>query len=152
MQPFLATSASLQAPGTILVTGGAGYIGSVLVRRLLTAGSSTPNVSAQIFNAGSSHMNHPLSALQEAILDVSPQTQLTYGSSADPRDYRVCFERIRSALAFECTVSLRAGAYEIHQQLRRHPALDPMARRYHNHTLAPRTQTRCPPATLVGVA
>jgi nucleoside-diphosphate-sugar epimerase len=112
--------------------------------------SSLPKVSARIFNAGSSRMNHPLSALQEAILDASPQTRVTYGSSADPRDDRVCFERIRSVLGFECEISLREGVREIHQQLRLHPALDYTACLYRNHFPTLRHQRKS--AVLVGAA
>jgi len=113
--------------------------------------SPLPKVSGRILNAGSSRMNHPLSALQRAILDLSPQTRFTCGSSADPRDYRVCFDRIRNALGFDCEVSLREGVHEIYRQLRLSPGLDYTARRYHNHAVALRNRPSSA-ATLAGVA
>jgi nucleoside-diphosphate-sugar epimerase len=109
-------------------------------------------VSGRIFNAGSSRMNHPLSELQEAILDASPQTQVSSGPSADPRNYRVCFERIKNVLDFECEVSLRQGVHEVQQQLRMQPSLDYTAHRFHNHTFALRRQAKSSPAALAGVA
>ena len=114
--------------------------------------SPLPKVSGRIFNAGSSRMNHPLSALQEAILDASPQTQVAYGSNADPRDYRVCFRRIKRVLGFECKISLRKGIHEIQQQLRLHPSLNYTASCYHNHTFSLRRQAKSLPAALAGVA
>ncbi len=96
-----------------------------------------PNVSGRIFNAGSARMNHPLSALRKAILDNSPRTRVAHRSSVDQRDYRVCFERIRRVLGFECEFSLRAGVREIQQQLRLNPALDYSAPVYHNDCLVP---------------
>jgi nucleoside-diphosphate-sugar epimerase len=115
--------------------------------------SPAPQVSGRIFNAGSSRMNHPLLALQEAIFDASPQTRVTYSSNSDPRDYRVCFDKIRRFLGFESEVSLREGVREIHEQLRVHPALDYTACLYHNNSLTPRRrQVRRAPTMLAGAA
>ena len=92
------------------------------------------DVAGQIFNVGGNALNHTIHKVGELVSRTVGAVEITTQNEvADPRDYRVSFEKIRRALAFEPVLSVEDGIREIAAAVRADPALqryqDPI---YHN--------------------
>jgi nucleoside-diphosphate-sugar epimerase len=74
-------------------------------------------VHDEVFNVGSSEQNYQVKEIAQAVADVFPRCELTFGHNAgDNRSYRVNFDKINSALpGFSCEWNALRGA----QQLRK---------------------------------
>ena len=93
-------------------------------------------VSGQIFNLGSNETNHQLIDVARTIGRLFPEVSVVYESNSDRRDYRVCFDKIRGVLGFECRTSLLQGIQEVSFALRRGAVGDYTEPIYHNHRRA----------------
>lgn len=90
-------------------------------------------VSGEVFNVGSDGMNHRLGEVGEAIRRIDRRLRVTHESNLDVRNYRVSFEKIRTALGYECSVSLADGVRQILQRLKAGTIADYTAAAYCNH-------------------
>jgi nucleoside-diphosphate-sugar epimerase len=92
----------------------------------------TQAVSGQIFNLGDSRLNHTLADVAARIQRCYPHTRIERLDNADRRDYRVSFDKIHSALGFNCGVSLDDGIAEMKRMLDRGLVGDYTDLQYHN--------------------
>ena len=90
-------------------------------------------VSGEIFNVGSAHMNHRLGDVGRAIHAIASRVSVVKEANADRRNYRVSFEKINARLGFECETSLEDGIREIHRNLALGTVPDYTRVLYHNH-------------------
>jgi len=91
-------------------------------------------VAGEIFNLGGDALNYTISELGAMVSRIVRDVEvITEDDAADPRDYRVSFEKIRRVLGFEPARSVEDGMREIAAAVRADPALqhyqDPI---YHN--------------------
>jgi len=89
-------------------------------------------VSGEIFNLGDTRLNYKLAEVAREIRQAFPATQVKYISNEDRRTYRVNFEKIRKALDYRCTVSLREGIEELRKALEEGLISDYNDPRYNN--------------------
>jgi nucleoside-diphosphate-sugar epimerase len=99
-------------------------------RRALTAPLEV--VSGEVFNAGGNSMNYTLRQLAAEIVRLCPGVAVEYAGSADRRNYRVCFDKIRDRLGFQCRAGLEQGIREILQAVKRGLVTDYRHPRYSN--------------------
>ncbi len=79
-------------------------------------------VGSQVFNVGDNHMNFQIKELGRSVAEAIPGTRIVVQPGAtDARDYRVCFNRIRSTIGFEARTTLAQGITELRDYLRAHP-------------------------------
>jgi nucleoside-diphosphate-sugar epimerase len=88
--------------------------------------------AAQIYNVGDSRMNYTLRQVAEKVLEHFPGTRAEYIETADKRNYRVAFEKIRRDLGFRCIVSLDEGIAEIRRAFESGMISDYNNVRHHN--------------------
>jgi len=90
-------------------------------------------VARQVFNAGSSDENYRKRDLVDQIRKHVDRGRVRYvHRDEDPRDYKVSFDRIRSALGFETRMTVRDGIGELVHALEARVFGDPFAARYRN--------------------
>jgi len=70
-------------------------------------------VCGQIFNVGSNSQNYQIGALGELIRELVPHVRITNQAMADPRNYRVQFDKISSVLNFRPKYTVRDGVKEV---------------------------------------
>lgn len=110
--------------GALLVTGPDQWRPFVHVRdlaRSIHAALVAPesSVQAQILNVGDDRLNLTIGQLGAMVRDVASSDLglrvlvQTESNSSDRRNYRVSFEKIRKLLAFQSTVSLETGIWEM---------------------------------------
>jgi nucleoside-diphosphate-sugar epimerase len=87
---------------------------------------------SDVFNVGSNRMNFTLQELAERICGLEPGLEVEFVDNSDPRNYRVCFDKIRERFDFECSASLEDGIRSIQQALRSGTVSDYRSARYHN--------------------
>jgi len=95
-----------------------------LSRAILLALRADPRVtSRRIFNVGDDRMNMTIGQLADLVGDVvareRPVRIVRTPDAADARNYAVRFDRIRSVLGFEASVSMREGVEEIVHEFKR---------------------------------
>jgi nucleoside-diphosphate-sugar epimerase len=92
-------------------------------------------VSGQTFNVGSNDGNYQKQQLADLILKHVPYADVEIMErKADPRDYRVSFEKIRTVLGFTTTRTVEQGIVEMRDALLSGVIGDPSAHRYDNVT------------------
>jgi nucleoside-diphosphate-sugar epimerase len=90
-------------------------------------------VRGQVFNVGDSDENFRKQDLVELLLARLPDTIVDrVERNEDPRDYRVSFEKIRSSLGFETTMTVSGGIDEVLDLLRSGTIADPFGDTYRN--------------------
>ena len=100
------------------------------------------DVSFEVFNAGSDANNHTKQHIVDLVCERLPERTVRYrDNSADPRNYRVSFEKVRTRLMFECRHSVADGIDELIWALGSHLFDDADAQRhlFGNYELAART-------------
>jgi dTDP-D-glucose 4,6-dehydratase len=108
-----------------------------LSRAIVLALRADPRVTGgRIFNVGDDRMNMTIGQLAELVGDVvakeRPVRIVRKPDPADPRNYSVSFDRFRSVLGFEASVSMRAGLEEIVREFKRGTYGDYRSPRYSN--------------------
>jgi nucleoside-diphosphate-sugar epimerase len=92
-----------------------------------------PVVDHQVFNVGDSDENYRKEQIVELVRAEIPNVRVTHVEQVDdPRDYRVSFERIRSALGYEGTRTVADGVREVARMLAAGMIADPFAELYRN--------------------
>jgi len=95
--------------------------------------ASTDKVSGQIFNVGDNRLNYTISDLAEKVKAVIPEIEiLNHGDSADPRNYKVRFDKIKQTLGFECLYDIDMGINELVEEFSDHKNLDLLDPFYNN--------------------
>ena len=90
-------------------------------------------VRGEVFNVGSTEQNYQKRHLVETIVRRVPHSEVRYvPKEEDPRDYRVCFEKIRRVLGFVPQRSMEFGVDEILGALRDGIVADPFEPRFRN--------------------
>ena len=90
-------------------------------------------VSGEVFNVGDSGQNFRKQDLVELLLERLPDTRVEFvARTEDPRDYRVSFEKIATALGFAITTSVPEGIDEVLALLRAGLVGDPFEAAYRN--------------------
>jgi nucleoside-diphosphate-sugar epimerase len=90
-------------------------------------------VGGQIFNLGDTRLNFTLNEIGDCVRRVFPGTDLETSNDGDARNYRVNFEKIRSALGFRCKLSIEDGIHEIRGALERREVPDYTSVLYNNY-------------------
>jgi len=86
-------------------------------------------VAGEVFNVGGDNLNHTIADLGNMVATIVGGVEIAQQQDiADPRDYRVSFEKIRNTLGFEPEFTVAAGIREVAAAVR----LDPMLRDYQN--------------------
>ena len=86
-----------------------------------------------MFNVGDSDENFRKQDLVELLLARLPEIDVDrVARNEDPRDYRVSFEKIRSSLGFETTMTVSGGIDEVLDLLRSGTIADPFGDTYRN--------------------
>ena len=74
------------------------------------------SVGNQVFNVGNTDQNYQKAQLVDLIKPYAPDANIEYvQKNEDPRDYRVSFDKIKAALAFEVNHTVEQGINEIAQ-------------------------------------
>jgi len=81
-------------------------------------------VAGEVFNVGGDALNHRIADLGEMVARIIPGVEIARQPDvADPRDYRVGFEKIRTVLAFEPEFTVAEGIREVAAAVQSRPAL-----------------------------
>jgi nucleoside-diphosphate-sugar epimerase len=100
-------------------------------RMLLEA--ETEAISGQIFNVGDNRLNLRLADVSEKIASMIPATEVQHVDNGDRRNYRACFDRIRTNIGFECDISVEQGISEMYHAIRLSQIEDFTDARFNNH-------------------
>jgi nucleoside-diphosphate-sugar epimerase len=91
------------------------------------------SVRGHIFNVGSDEQNHTIDEIGKLVrAEVPDATLLSVGNDGDRRNYRVSFEKIRTALGFQPAWTVEAGIAQVAGALRSGSVGDYHAARYSN--------------------
>jgi nucleoside-diphosphate-sugar epimerase len=89
-------------------------------------------VGGQIYNVGDSRLNCTLTEIAEKVRALMPNTKVMNVEDTDRRNYRVCFDKIRDQLGFECLISVEDGIKEMKQAFDDRSITDYTHVNYHN--------------------
>lgn len=77
-------------------------------------------VANQIFNLGDTKENYQLKEIGRIVKEVYPEAELIiYSDSADKRNYRVSFEKIKNILSFRCQKKVIDGIFELIERIKK---------------------------------
>lgn len=77
-------------------------------------------------------MNFTLSQVAETIRTLVPGTRVEHVENPDRRNYRVCFDKIRNEVGFQCEVGLAEGVADLKSALQTGRIPDYLDPLYHN--------------------
>ena len=97
-------------------------------------------VSGQVFNVGSENMNLTLGQLADKISAIEPGLEVEHITNSDARTYRVCFDKIRKHLGFECQVTVEDGVEEMRRHIKAGEVSDYKLAKYSNVQLVQQLQ------------
>lgn len=132
-------SAKAVREGEITVMGGSQWrpfvhVADVARAMVLCLQAPLEKVKGEIFNVGSDANNHTIQQVGEIVNQVVPEARLTSSEdTADRRNYKVAFNKIREMLGFECERDVPAGIRELVEALRMGRIGDHRQARYSNH-------------------
>lgn len=89
-------------------------------------------VSGETYNLGDSRLNYTLTQIAETIQRLVPGTRIEHIENPDRRNYRVCFDKVKNELGFECRIMLEAGIQDLKAALESKLITDYADARYHN--------------------
>ena len=127
--------------GHILITGGAGYVGSLLAGVMLNNGWRVTVLDklmfgrGEIFNLGSDDGNYTKDEIVAFVQKHLPETtvrhvDLSFGG--DMRDIVVSFAKVRERLGFQTKRTVEDGVIEVRDALTTGLLKDPSDARYRN--------------------
>ena len=96
------------------------HIDDVIQAILLVLQAPAGSVSGEVFNVGSNSLNFQKIQLVSLIKKLLPQTEIEIKEdTADPRSYKVSFDKITRVLGFKATKTIEEGIVEIKEVLER---------------------------------
>jgi nucleoside-diphosphate-sugar epimerase len=99
----------------------------------LALNADVDDVAGEVFNVGSSAENYRKLDLVELISRYIPDGRVTcVRRDEDPRDYKVNFEKVRTGLGFDTTMTVNDGIREIIDALSAEQFGDPFSDSYRN--------------------
>jgi len=101
---------------------------------VLTLEAPRQTVCGQIFNVGSNSQNYQIGALGDLIRELVPDVRITNQATADPRNYRVRFDKISKTLNFQPKHTVRDGVKEVVNAFRTGQIVDYRNPSYNNAT------------------
>lgn len=129
-------TACATAQGAIRVTGAKQWRPHVHVQDAAEAfrlAVEAPSTSERVFNVGSDDQNFTVGEIAEHVAQQVPGTQIEYAPNGhDLRSYRVAFDRIRSALGFECKRTVDHAINEVGQLMSSGVVADFRNEQFHN--------------------
>jgi nucleoside-diphosphate-sugar epimerase len=129
-------TACATAQHTIRVTGAKQWRPHVHVQDAAEAfrlAVETDDASEKVFNVGSDDQNFTVGEIAERVAQQVPGTQIEYAPNGhDLRSYRVSFDRIRSALGFECQRTVDHAINEVGQLMSSGVVADFRHDQFHN--------------------
>jgi nucleoside-diphosphate-sugar epimerase len=115
--------------GKIAIMGGSQWRPNVhcrdAARAFIRALEAPPAlVAGETFNVGGDSLNHTIAELGDLVAEVVGGVQVLHQQEiADPRNYRVSFDKIRRTLNFEPDFTVEAGIREVAAAVRANPSL-----------------------------
>jgi nucleoside-diphosphate-sugar epimerase len=95
--------------------------------------AAPPVVDHEVFGVGDTAENYQKETIAAILLEMHPEAEILYvHRDEDPRDYRVDFSKIRTALGFQISRTVRAGIEEYADAIRRRIIADPDSPKYRN--------------------
>ncbi len=89
-------------------------------------------VGGEVFNLGDARLNYTVTNVAKTISALFPESTVECGAAIDQRNYRVCFDKVRTALGFQCTKTLIDGIEEIRAAFAEGRILDYTSYQYNN--------------------
>ncbi|HEX4169660.1 MAG TPA: SDR family oxidoreductase [Bryobacteraceae bacterium] len=108
------------------------HVSDVVRGFLMALDAPIEQVGGEVFNLGDSKLNHTLTDVALTISKLFPGVAVENAETTDRRDYRVCFDKIRARLGFECTKNLVYGVSEIQAAFASRSILDYSSYQYSN--------------------
>ncbi len=108
------------------------HVSDVVRGFMMALDAPIEQVGGEIFNLGDSKLNYTLTDLAAVIGQRFPNATVETTPTTDRRDYRVCFDKIRTRLGFECTKNLAYGVTEIQAAFASRSILDYSSYQYSN--------------------
>lgn len=100
---------------------------------ILAAEADDATVRGEVFNVGDNGQNFTVRQIAEMVKRELPKTEIeSLDASADQRDYRVSFDKIRHVLGFTARFTVRDGIRELHRAFAERRVVAPDDERYHN--------------------
>jgi nucleoside-diphosphate-sugar epimerase len=129
-------TACATAQGAIRVTGAKQWRPHVHVQDAAEAfrlAVEAPNACEKVFNVGSDTQNFTVGDIAERVAEQVPGTRIDYAPNGhDLRSYRVSFDRIRSALGFECQRTVDTAIGEVGELMSSGVVADFRHEQFHN--------------------
>src|SRR5262249_3615659 len=104
--------------------------------------SPSRSVSGEIFNVGDNRLNLTLAGVAGEIQSIFPETCIERVDNSDIRNYRVCFDKIRRRIGFQCALSLADGIRELKNAFESRRIANYQDIRYHNQHFLAETSAR----------
>ena len=106
--------------------------------RLINMTLLAPNnkVAFEIFNAGGNENNFTKGNIVDLLLTYIPEGKVEYlNKKVDPRNYRVCFDKVRNILGFKLNCSIEYGIKEIIQAFKINKYINSDINAYGNYVI-----------------
>jgi len=95
--------------------------------------ADSAKVAYEVFNVGDTDENYTKKMLVDEIKKYIPDAKVSYVQrTEDPRDYRVCSDKIKRVLGFEISMRVSDGIREVKEMLESRVIQDPENQRYYN--------------------
>lgn len=108
------------------------HVSDVVRGFIMALNAPIEKVGGEVFNLGDNKLNHTLADVALTISKLFPDAIVETATTTDRRNYRVCFDKIRTRIGFECTKTLVYGASEIQAAFASGPILDYSSYQYSN--------------------
>ncbi len=108
------------------------HVSDVVRGFLMALDAPLAKVGGEIFNLGDNKLNHTLTDVAMTIARLFPEATVENAPTADRRNYRVSFDKIRTRIGFQCTKDLTFGIQEIRAAFEAREILDYTSYQYSN--------------------
>jgi nucleoside-diphosphate-sugar epimerase len=108
------------------------HVSDVVRGFIMALNAPIEQVGGEVFNLGDSKLNHTLTDVAATIAKLFPGATVETAPTTDLRNYRVCFDKVRTRLGFECSKNLAFGISEIQAAFASRSILDYSSYQYSN--------------------